>query len=287
MNQLKNWAIALLGVLALSVNGWGCGAPEGETTSELDEIGELEQPILVESQFGWRSGDSDNGRCLSTGSIDCLIPRYKGMQISLGTGWTAAERTTLVSLFTANIQALRVAAPSWSTSNPIVGTVSSADCGAPSNAMCVQVNKVGGATPVGPVRPIAEFLTVKCLVTSAAIAESAPVNGTWKYCDQMAANISSAALLAWAGGTFSAGNNDLRQVTGHITALRAGLGTRNHSGVETMTSLNITKNVNANNSLFGNEACNIEHFICLTGAVGCTGLTAPLGVGSACPVEAL
>ncbi len=282
MNQLKNGAIALVGVFALSCAAQDDGYDDAKT---VDEVGSVEQPILVEKQFGWRSGDSNNGRCLSSGSIDCLLPRYKGMLIALGTGWTTAERSTLASLFTVNIQALRVAAPSWSNSNPIIGTTGTAAC--TPNSMCVQVNKVGGSTPVGPTRPIAEFLTTKCTVVSAAITESTPVNGTWKYCDEMASNIASAPLLAWGGTTFSTSNNDLRQVTGHIVALRAGLGARNHSGVETMTSLNITKNVNANNSLFGNEGCNIEHYICLQGAVGCNGLVADLGVGAACPIEAL
>ncbi len=285
MNQLRHWAIGMLGALALCVNGWGCGAPED--LDSYDEIGELDQPILVESQFGWRSGAFDNGRCLSTGSVDCVIPRYKGLQISLGTGWTSAERSTLVSLFTVNIQALRAAAPSWSTSNPIVGSVSATNCGPPNNSDCVTVNKVVGSTPVGPVRPITDFMLAACTVQSAAIAESAPVNGSWKYCEQMVVDFASAALISWSGGTFSTGNSDLRQVTGHILALRAGLGTRAHGGVETMTSSTVTKNVNSNNSLFGNEACNIQNFICRSTGVGCNGLTDALGVGGACPVEAL
>lgn len=288
MNHLKSWAITLAAVLVLSVNGWGCGEYEDGAEGAI-QLGEAEQPILVESQFGWRSGSFNNTRCQSSSANpDCVLPEFKGMNIVLGAGWTTTERQTLLSLFTANSNALKVAAPSWTGPTSITGTSGASTCGPAGNHMCVLVNKVAGNAVTGNVRPTTDFALVGCTQIGGAIVESPTTYpGTWRYCDKMTADVAAVALTNWSGGTFSAGNNDWRQITGHIVALRAGLGTRGHGGVETMTSDSITKNVNANNSLFGNESCEIEHYVCNDGAVGCDGINANLGVGAACPIETL
>jgi hypothetical protein len=98
MQAIKQWAIASVAVLALSVNNWGCGAAD-----EADDLGQ-DQEALVNPVFpvGYGFVAQTGSACTAT-SQSCLIPADKQLRTNLvqlvgcsGSMWQTAFNASTV-----------------------------------------------------------------------------------------------------------------------------------------------------------------------------------------------
>lgn len=257
----------------------GCGgvAPgQGEI-----ETGIVQQDLDYPRAYGFDSNLGNTPRCDALSSTVCNIPRYKGLFVIIGTGWTTTERQVLSDLTTAVMQSINTSAPTWALNGMLVTTTGT--CGS-SNQQCVQIDKLAESTPSGTALPAAQFVDYNCTAQSSNINES-PVNlaGVYRYCDRAQVNFAGNALVAWDGVAFNTSSNKLRQAIGGIVARLSGLGETHQTGVVGMTSDTFTRHVNANNTITAGETCRLQNYHCPTAnGIGCTSNTTNLALGNVC-----
>lgn len=267
----------ILGLIILS----GCGDQAAYEGSADAGIGVSKEHLDYPAQFGYDSSLGNTPRCEATSSGVCNLPRYKGLFVIIGNGWTTTERQTLKDLTTVVMQSLNTSAPTWQLNGMIVATTGT--CGS-SNQQCVQIDKLAESTPSGTSLPAAQFVDYNCVAASANITESPnDLGGVYRYCDRAQVNFAGNALVAWDGVSFNTSSNKLRQAIGGIVARLAGLGETHQTGVQGMTSDTFTRHVNANNVVSAGEQCRLQNYHCPTAnGIGCTSSTTTLNIGNLC-----
>lgn len=173
MNQLKNWAIALLGVLALSVDGFGCGGTAAE--DEGLWLGDNGEAIQSKISAGYTYGVGtlpSHLACKGVTGESCVMPAKRAFKVCFDATMDSHVKASFQSAFAA-VQA--------ATSNRFTFT-NQGNCppgGGPLSSTDVIANSGGGVCWVGGVNDIELYGCQNFTLTSSNSQLSDPFPGDY------------------------------------------------------------------------------------------------------------
>lgn len=267
MNHLKNWAIALVGVLALSINN-GCTGPD-YVSNEADEqaeseLGTAEQPLTLQVFTGAGArligGVASNvsppgSSCLTTqgtGTVCVVPPANKQIRISSPSDSVfLAARTQLVTAL--NTGSL-LGGSGW--------TIVSDDAGTENVGVYNDSNAGGAFGTFNVQRYLSTIYT-----GGATLSESPAMNGTFKPLTAAAVGINKAKIVADCAALFSGSNLTLciSQSVRHCLTygVQAALGIATNSLVAVngfYTSRNMTPILDTKTYFSGGARCRARNY---------------------------